>query len=317
MSSVDPHSLFERILSGDRFALSKGLTLIESTLESDKIKANELLVLVSQCDQSAYRIAISGAPGVGKSTFIEYLGMYLVNQGKKVAVLTIDPSSRETHGSILGDKTRMELLGKHKEAYIRPSPSAGIYGGIGLCTYESTLLCEAAGYDIVLIETVGVGQSEGEGKYVADLFTLLIQPGAGDDLQSMKKGIMENADCIIITKHDGDLKRAAEKTQAQYRSSWKQTMDRNRVDEILLATSHEPNKFSEIWNHMDAFLKKQNLAKNRRNREVFWFDKKLREAVISKYMSQHHDQIENLIQQIRDQGLFYLSALRSLLPYDE
>jgi LAO/AO transport system kinase len=179
--------------------------LVESGRDDHRVQALELLELVQKADREALRLGLSGTPGVGKSTFIESFGMMLVGQGLKVAVLAVDPSSSRSGGSILGDKTRMELLTREKNAFIRPSPSQTNLGGVARRTREATLLCEAAGYDVVLIETVGVGQSETVVAQMSDLFLLLLAPAGGDELQGVKRGIMEMADLILVNKADGDL----------------------------------------------------------------------------------------------------------------
>ncbi len=205
-------SLAKQLTSGDRRALAKAITLIESTKSEDREDAVRLLNQLMPATGQSIRIGLSGTPGVGKSTFIEAMGMRLINAGYKVCVLTIDPSSRITGGSILGDKTRMQTLAKHPNAYIRPSPSGQTLGGVARRTREVMFACEAAGFDIVLIETVGVGQSETAVAEMTDIFLLLLQPAAGDELQGIKRGIMELADIIAINKADGKLVSAANDT---------------------------------------------------------------------------------------------------------
>ena len=187
-----------------RRAIAKAITLLESTRADHRVQADELLTAMLPHTGKSFRLGISGVPGVGKSTFIEALGLYLIAQGHRVAVLTIDPSSTVSGGSILGDKTRMELLSVHPQAYIRPSPSSGTLGGVAEKTRESMLVCEAAGYDVVIVETVGVGQSETAVANMTDMFCLLQLPNAGDDLQAIKKGVMELADLVVINKADID-----------------------------------------------------------------------------------------------------------------
>ncbi len=201
-----------------RRAIAKAITLLESTRADHRARADELLTALLPHTGKAFRLGISGVPGVGKSTFIEALGLYLIEQGQRVAVLTVDPSSTVSGGSILGDKTRMEKLSVHERAYIRPSPSAGTLGGVAEKTREAMLVCEAAGYDIVIVETVGVGQSETAVAGMTDMFVLLQLPNAGDDLQAIKKGVMEIADLVAINKADLD-KDAATRAQAQITSA--------------------------------------------------------------------------------------------------
>lgn len=204
------------IRDGDRRALARGITLVESTRHDHRVEAGSLLdTLIASTGQS-HRVGISGAPGAGKSTFIEALGMFLVAQGRKVAVLAVDPSSTRSGGSILGDKTRMEELSRSPLAFIRPSPSGGTLGGVARRTREALLLCEAAGFDVVLVETVGVGQSEVAVAGMVDTFVLLLAPAAGDELQGVKRGIVELADVIVVNKNDGDLAPSATRTTADY-----------------------------------------------------------------------------------------------------
>lgn len=209
-------ALTSAILSGDRISLSKAITLAESTLEEDEVLAAELIDKLLPYTGKSLRIGITGVPGVGKSTFIESFGSYITSLNRKLAVLTIDPSSQLTHGSILGDKTRMDSLSKNPLAYIRPSASGNNLGGVAHKTREAMLLCEAAGFDTIIIETVGTGQSETAVKNMVDFFLLLMLAGAGDELQGIKKGIMEMADALVITKADGDNKKKATQAAADY-----------------------------------------------------------------------------------------------------
>lgn len=201
-----------------RRAIAKAITLLESTRTDHRAQADELLTALLPHTGKSFRLGISGVPGVGKSTFIEVLGLYLIDQGHRVAVLTIDPSSTVSGGSILGDKTRMEKLSVHENAYIRPSPSSGTLGGVAEKTREAMLVCEAAGYDVVIVETVGVGQSETAVANMTDMFVLMQLPNAGDDLQAIKKGVMELADLVVINKADINPN-AATRAQAQITSS--------------------------------------------------------------------------------------------------
>ena len=204
------------IRAGDRRGLARAITLVESTRADHREEAVALLDELLPATGGAVRVGISGAPGAGKSTFIEALGLYLVDHGHQLAVLAVDPSSSRSGGSILGDKTRMEMLSRRDEAFIRPSPSGGTLGGVARRTREALLLCEAAGRDVVLVETVGVGQSEVAVAGMVDVFVLLLSPGTGDDLQGVKRGIVELADVLVVTKADGDLAAAAERSQADY-----------------------------------------------------------------------------------------------------
>ncbi|MFT7267735.1 MAG: LAO/AO transport system kinase [Porticoccus sp.] len=208
--------LAKNVLLGDRRALSKAITLVESVLPTHREDALELLELLVPHTGNSIRIGISGAPGVGKSTFIESFGNYVIDQGHRVAVLAVDPTSSVSGGSILGDKTRMEVLSRKENAYIRPSPAGKILGGVTRRTRETLLLCEAAGFDVIFVETVGVGQSETLVAEMTDMFLLLLSPGSGDELQGIKRGIMELADLILVNKSDGDQLPAANRTVSDY-----------------------------------------------------------------------------------------------------
>ncbi len=207
------------VLDGERRALARAITLIESTRPDHRAEAEALLAEVLPHTGGAVRIGVSGAPGSGKSTFIETLGLHVLGQGHRVAVLAVDPSSTRSGGSILGDKTRMEELARSPDAFVRPSPTGGTLGGVARRTREVLLLCEAAGFDVVLVETVGVGQSEVAVAAMVDLFLVLVTPGAGDELQGIKRGIMELADLVVVNKADGDLAAAAGVTAADYASA--------------------------------------------------------------------------------------------------
>ena len=209
----------DALLDGNRRALAKAITLVESKLDSHREQAQEILEQVLPQSGKSIRIGITGVPGVGKSTFIEAFGLYLISQGKRVAVLAVDPSSPIAGGSILGDKTRMEELSRREEAFIRPSPAEGALGGVAQKTRESMLLCEAAGYDVILVETVGVGQSEYQVAGMVDFFMVLMLPGGGDELQGIKKGILELADALVINKADGESENLARISRTHYTSA--------------------------------------------------------------------------------------------------
>lgn len=233
---------------GDRLTLSKALTLIESTKVADQKEARKLLSLISKNKTSSIRLAITGAPGVGKSTLIDTLGSLLVESKKRVAVLAIDPSSPIHGGSLLGDKTRMEKLSQSKNAFIRPSPSKGVMGGVAPKTLEAILLCEAAGFDYTIVETVGVGQSETSVSTMVDLTLLLLNPGGGDDLQGIKKGIMEVADMIVVNKADHNEESLAKQTAADYQSALSLLM-RKETPKVLT--------ISALFNHGIIEVKKE------------------------------------------------------------
>lgn len=220
MSALSPSSdLAGRIRSGDRATLARAITLIESKRADHRKSAHQLVQALLPETGKALRIGITGSPGVGKSTTIDALGSYLTSEGRKVAVLAVDPSSTRTGGSILGDKTRMAKLAADPNAFIRPSPSSGTLGGVAAKTRETMLLCEAAGFDVILVETVGIGQSETAVASMVDFFLVLMLPGAGDELQGIKKGVVELADMIAVNKADGDNIKRANQAAAEYRAA--------------------------------------------------------------------------------------------------
>ena len=219
MSSIRVADLADGVAAGDRVAIGRALTLVESTREEDRSAAAELLSACTPHSGNALRVGITGAPGVGKSTLIESLGMMLIREGRRIAVLAVDPTSTISRGSILGDKTRMQQLAAEERAFIRPSPSGGTPGGTALRTRETMLVLEAAGYDTVFVETVGVGQTETAVHTMVDFFLLLALAGAGDELQGIKRGIVELADAVAITKADGDNKAAAQRARIQLKNA--------------------------------------------------------------------------------------------------
>ncbi|MFK8055832.1 MAG: methylmalonyl Co-A mutase-associated GTPase MeaB [Saprospiraceae bacterium] len=216
MRNFDATTIAADLQTGNRAALSRAITLVESRRPADRVLARELLSLLPSAFAKTLRIGITGSPGAGKSTFIEQLGTQLTEEGHKLAVLAIDPSSSRTHGSILGDKTRMEVLSRNPMAYIRPSPAREELGGVAQATREAIRLCEAAGYTRIIIETVGVGQSEHAVQQLVDLMVLLVLPGSGDDLQGIKRGIVELADLVVVNKADGDRIPLARQTKSDY-----------------------------------------------------------------------------------------------------
>ncbi|HEX2477956.1 MAG TPA: methylmalonyl Co-A mutase-associated GTPase MeaB [Geminicoccaceae bacterium] len=211
--------LAQRVLAGDRRALARAITLIESRRADHQEQADRLLERLLPATGKAVRLGISGTPGAGKSTFIEALGRHVIDLGRQIAVLAVDPSSRRSGGSILGDKTRMQRLAQAPQAFIRPSPAGATLGGVARRTREAGLACEAAGFDVVVVETVGIGQSEGAVADMVDCFLLLLAPGAGDELQGIKRGVVELADLVVINKADGELLAAAKRAQADYQAA--------------------------------------------------------------------------------------------------
>jgi LAO/AO transport system kinase len=253
---MDTEALAQAILAADRRALARAITLVESTRADHRAQAAELLDRLAGHGRQALRLGLTGTPGVGKSTFVEGFGMMLAERGLRVAVLAVDPSSARTGGSILGDKTRMERLARHPNAYIRPTPSQTHLGGVARRTREAVALCEAAGFDLVLIETVGVGQSETVVAELADVFVLLMAPGGGDELQGVKRGIMEAADIIVVNKADGDLKPAAMRTCADYAGALRllrpRPQDAPGFPRAMTASALHEDGLAAVWEAVSA-----------------------------------------------------------------
>lgn len=280
----------KRIIAGERRALARAITLIESARTDHRAQATALLDAVKGAGRQALRIGLSGTPGVGKSTFIEAFGMMLTGQGLRVAVLAVDPSSTRSGGSILGDKTRMELLSRDPNAFIRPSPSQTALGGVARRTREAVMLCEAAGYDVVLIETVGVGQSETMVAGMADLFVLLLAPAGGDELQGVKRGIMEIADIILVNKADGDLLPAATRTCADYAGALhllrKRSSDPEGFPKAMLVSAVTGDGLEPAWGEIQALVDWRKDSghwdTNRRTQARHWFEEEVRLGLLAR-----------------------------------
>lgn len=251
LSPID-QTLADGVQRGERRALAKAITLLESTRADHRTRADALLNTLLPRTGHAMRLGISGVPGVGKSTFIEALGLALIAKGHRIAVLAIDPSSSLSGGSILGDKTRMEQLSASEAAYIRPSPASGTLGGVAEKTREAMLVCEAAGYDVVIVETVGVGQSETAVASMTDLFVLMQLPNAGDDLQAIKKGVMELADLIVINKADLDPA-AATRAQAQISGSLRLFAGHDAAPRVLTLSALKSDGLAAFWAAVESF----------------------------------------------------------------
>jgi LAO/AO transport system kinase len=244
----------DALRGGDRRALAKAITLVESKLDAHRQQAQQLLEQLLPYTGNSIRIGITGIPGVGKSTFIETFGLYLIALGKKVAVLAVDPSSPIAGGSILGDKTRMEELSRQQNAFIRPSPSECALGGVAQHTRETMLLCEAAGYDVILVETVGVGQSEYEVASMVDFFMVLMLPNAGDELQGIKRGIMELADALVINKADGESLNLAQRTRSHYQSAMNLLRHTTFwTPRVLTCSAIEKKGIDAVWGMISDF----------------------------------------------------------------
>lgn len=277
--------LAKGIKEGKRRHLAKAITLVESNRQEDRDNANELLNELSE-KRETIRVGISGVPGVGKSTFIESLGNFLIEQGHKVAVLAVDPSSPSSGGSILGDKTRMETLSTNENAFIRPSPTSGTLGGVAKKTREAMLLCEAAGYDVVLIETVGVGQSEFEVASMVDCFLVMMLPGAGDSLQGIKRGILEITDVLVVNKADGDQEKLAHHAKSEYKNAFHLLTPKFEGIPVQLFTTSAVKNIgtADVWEGVLEWvkaLKTKNLFQELRNQQEFdWFKRLAEDQVL-------------------------------------
>ena len=252
---MDTEDLATRILAGERRALARAITLVESGRDDHRAQSVDLLERLAGSGRQALRIGLSGTPGVGKSTFIEAFGTFLTAQGLTVAVLAVDPSSTRSGGSILGDKTRMEQLARDRNAFVRPSPSGGALGGVARRTREAMLAAEAAGYDVVIVETVGVGQSETEVADMVDMFVLLLSPGGGDELQGIKRGIMELADLVIVNKADGEFAQAAGRAAAEHQAALHLMRPKSLNWQVpVLQTSALSGKgMADVWSAIDGY----------------------------------------------------------------
>ena len=316
------------ILRGERRAIAKAITLLESTRADHRTRADALLTELLPHTGKSFRLGISGVPGVGKSTFIETLGLALIAHGHRVAVLAIDPSSSVSGGSILGDKTRMEQLSVNLQAYIRPSPASGTLGGVAAKTRESMLVCEAAGYDIVIVETVGVGQSETAVAGMTDMFVLLQLPNAGDDLQAIKKGVMELADLVVINKADID-RDAATRAQAQITSALRILGQHGRPEhaqhdeslwhpQVLQLSALKGDGVEAFWDTVTRFRSVQEqsgrLAARRRQQSLAWMWERIESGL--KQAFRQHEGVKALLPRMTkdvEQGRVAASTAARLL----
>lgn len=309
------------ILAGDRLLLSRAITLVESRRPDDQALAQQVLdALLPKTGQSV-RIGITGVPGVGKSTFIEAFGMYLTTLGHRLAVLTVDPTSQRSGGSLLGDKTRMETLSMNPAAYIRPSPAGDSLGGVAHRTRESMLLCEAAGFDVILIETVGVGQSETVVHGMVDFFLLLMLAGAGDELQGMKRGIMELADALVITKADGENLAPANRARVEYQNALHlfPPTDTGWFPPVLMCSVLTSVGITDVWQtiQQQQQLTTQNGSRDRRrqHQQLTWFRSLLRQKIEGRFYDQPgmRDQLASIETQIQNGILLPAPAVDRLL----
>lgn len=295
-------SLAQQIIEGDRRALAKAITLVESTRADHGEQAVQLLAELMPHTGKSIRLGVSGAPGVGKSTFIESLGNYLTEQGHQVAVLAVDPTSAVSGGSILGDKTRMETLSVNPKAFVRPSPAGTTLGGVTRRTRESLLLCEAAGYDVIIVETVGVGQSETAVSDMTDMFLLLLSPGGGDDLQGIKRGIMELADLVLVNKADGDQTSIANQTVSDYRGAlqFMQARTPSWTPMVDSCSALENQGVDKAWSIIQAFrealTQSGELDSLRAQQAKAWMWAETAEALIADL--RYHPQVKALVPEL-------------------
>ena len=314
VKSIDVNEYISEIKSGNTVFLSKAITLIESINAKHKEKANEILQGCLSHQNKSVRIGITGVPGVGKSTFIEALGNYLTSSGNKVAVLAVDPSSSISKGSILGDKTRMEDLVKNQDAFIRPSPSGNSLGGVARKTRETIMLCEAAGYNIIIVETVGVGQSETAVHSMVDFFLLLKLAGAGDQLQGIKRGIIEMADAIVINKADGDNIKRAKLARTEFKRALQlyPPSDSGWIPQVTTCSAIKRDNIDGVWNIVSDFLKisyeNDSFQKRRTHQNKFWLLQTIEEQLKDNFYQ--HPKIKNTLKSYIEQV-----ELGSLSPF--
>ena len=305
---LTPRFLFDGIRSGSISALSAGITLIESSNPNHYEDAKELLQLCLPFTGNSLRIGITGVPGVGKSTFIESFGNVLLQHNKKVAVLAIDPSSSISHGSILGDKTRMQELSTRNDVFIRPSPAGDTLGGVAQKTRETILLCEAAGFNFILVETVGVGQSETVVKSMVDFFLLLMLSGAGDELQGIKKGIMEMADALIITKADGENEKSSELAAREYKNAMHlfHPNENEWIPQVFTCSAITGKNVDKVYEVISSFVNQVKLngafASNRKDQNKHWLKETLKELVLDNFFARKEVQndIEKMIKLLNE-----------------
>ncbi|MBM3621067.1 MAG: methylmalonyl Co-A mutase-associated GTPase MeaB [Alphaproteobacteria bacterium] len=319
-SQAPDDPLHAPLLAGDRRALARAITLVESTREDHRLRADALLSALLPKTGRSTRLGITGIPGVGKSTFIERFGLTLIGQGHRVAVLAIDPSSKRTGGSILGDKTRMELLSRDPAAFIRPSPAGTTLGGVARRTREAMLLVEAAGYDVVIVETVGVGQSETAVADMVDMFVLLLPPAGGDDLQGIKKGVVELADLLVVNKADGEFKAAAHRAAADYANALRllHPSTARWTPEVRTCSAVEGGGVAEVWETAGRFraaIGEAGIAKRRAAQARAWLWNEVGETLMSALRG-HADvkrQVAQLEREVERGALAPSAAARRLL----
>lgn len=317
-----PDYYIDGLLTGDRLVLSRAITLVESQLPADQLLARRVLEgVLPNVPQTSVRVGITGVPGVGKSTFIETFGTYLTSLGKQLAVLAIDPTSQRSGGSILGDKTRMESLSMNPQAYIRPSPAGDSLGGVAHRTRETMLLCEAAGFDVILIETVGVGQSETLVHGMVDFFLLLMLAGAGDELQGMKRGIMELADALAINKAEGDNATAANRARVEFQNALHlfPPTGTGWQPPVLTCSATTGNGIADVWamieQHKTLLTHSGERFRHRQAQALDWFRTLLRRQIERHFFGQtgFQQRLEQLEQQVQSGALLPTQAVEQLL----
>lgn len=314
---TDVDKLFKELISGNRVALGQAITLIESTLDLHRTLAAQLLDKCLSVQRHSFRFAVSGAPGVGKSTFIEALGERILKEKHKLAILAIDPTSPVSQGSILGDKTRMESLSRNPDVFIRPTAAGKHLGGVAATTRETILLCEAAGYDHICIETVGVGQSELAAFRMTDFFLLLLLPGGGDELQGIKKGIVEIADLIAITKADTEHLKAARETQRYYAQAVHFTSERAHQFpvQVMTCSARENRGIDELWLRMKEFLSHITTsgyyAEQRAQQNAYWLESRLQGIAMKIILAD--EEIGAMYQQLRSSVVDHATSVTSAI----
>ena len=304
---LSPDEYVSGVLAGDRGVLARAITLVESTSPMHEAQAQEVLQRLLPHTGRAQRIGITGVPGVGKSTFIERFGCYLIEQGRKLAVLAIDPTSKRSGGSILGDKTRMEKLSQKPQAFIRPSPAGDNLGGVARRTRETLLLCEAAGFDTILVETVGVGQSETALRSMVDFFLLLLLPGAGEELQGIKKGIVEMADAVLINKADGDNRLRAEQAKAEQQNAlhYLTGPTTDWTTEVALCSGLTGEGIPEAWQLIQRFFHQFEpngvIVKRRQQQSLDWLFTLVQDELLRRFY--HDPKIKGRLAELKQQLL--------------
>jgi LAO/AO transport system kinase len=312
----------QQLLAGQRRALARAITLVESSVEFHRAEAQKVLEAVLPYTGKSIRLGITGTPGVGKSTFIEVFGKMLTGAGHRLAVLAVDPSSPVNGGSILGDKTRMEKLSRDPNAYIRPSPARGHLGGVSQMTRESILLCEAAGFDVIVVETVGVGQSEVDVASMVDFFIVLLQPNAGDELQGIKKGIIELADALIINKADGEGRTMAMETASHYRHAMNLFSGRSvRTPIVQTCSSRENEHIDTVWSIIEGFREQSvesgEFLKKRSNQNKAWMDRLFVETLTTTLKTNSSFRLlsNEMARRVSDGQLTALGAARQMADF--